>query len=166
MREFIVKAASNKHYSVWQEETEIGNLVCEKWFSFKAVMSIRNKGTFQVIPKGFWGSTIEVWKDDKLVLNFKMHWNGQIIIKTWFAGVEDAFIFKNKGIFKSGYILQNKEGKELLEITPDFSWKKLHCNYIIHTSGMPDNEFGDLLMITSVHCANYFMAMATTAVIV
>ena len=96
MKEYVVKAESNKHYTVWQDETEIGNLVYDKWFSFKAVMSVRNRGAFQVIPKGFWGTTIELWKDDSLLLNFKMHWNGQIIIKTWFGGKEDAFVFKNK----------------------------------------------------------------------
>ena len=163
MKEYKVKSEDTKHFSLTMNDQEIGRLKYEKWFSFKAEMILDGTRTYQIEPKGFWGTTIELRQNDKILLNFKMNWNGNIIINTWFDEIERDFILKHKGILKDSYVLLNKEEEDLLVIKPDFKWSKFNYDYNISTTDRFDNlSFNLTLLLTTIHCVNYYMAMMST----
>ena len=103
MNEYKVNSKDTKSFYLLQDGLKIGSLVYEKWFSFKAEMNFQKKDTFQIEPKGFWGTTIELKQHGKVLLNFKLNWNGNIIISTQFDSNEKGYVLKQKGILKTTY---------------------------------------------------------------
>jgi len=97
-----------------------------------------------------------------------MNWNGSVIIDAKLGDVESHYIFRNKGILKSGYVLLDSEEEVLAVIQPDFKWSAFNFDYDITTSEVFDGfehtvkGHDALLLLTIVHCANYYMAMMTT----
>ncbi|WP_460503022.1 hypothetical protein [Hymenobacter agri] len=148
-----------------QGDTRIGALNYESWFSFKADIALADYRHYAVRPKGFWGTTIEV-KDpqEQVLLDFKMNWKGQILIRTHFNGVEDFYLLKHKGLFKNVCVLCHGEETELLHIVPDFKWTKLRVDYQLEAAEafeqLPHKE---LLLLTAIHCTNYYLTMLTAA---
>ncbi len=166
MSEYKVNSRNTKYFSLIKAEKEIGNLVYEKWFSFNAEINLDSNRDYLIKPKGFWGTIIELKQNDKLLLNFKMHWNGNIIIKTVFDETEREFVLKHKGILKSFYVLLDKNEQELVVLRPDFKWSKFNHDYNISTSESFDKfDFNEILLLTVIHCANYYMTMMSTVVI-
>ena len=95
-----------------------------------------------------------------------MHWDGNIIIKTRFDTEESSYNFKYKGIFKTSFVLQDENKKVFLEIQPDFQWSKLSYDYIISTTDEFDQiSHNKVLLLTTVHCTNYFMHMMSRTVL-
>ncbi|WP_394996602.1 hypothetical protein [Emticicia sp.] len=163
MKEYKIKSEDTKHFSLTLNDQEIGRLKYEKWFSFKAEMILGGTMTYQIEPKGFWGTTIELKQNEKILLNFKMIWNGDFIINTRFDEIERDFILKHKGIFKESYVILNKQDEELLVIRPDFKWNKLNYDYNISTTDQFDNlSFNVILLLTTIHCINYCTTMMST----
>lgn len=164
MREYKVQSTDTKHFTLTSIDKEIGILKYANWFSFKAEIILKDNTTFQIEPKGFWGAIIELKQTDKVLLNFKMNWNGNIIIKTLFTDTKMDFIFKHKGILKSSYVLLDKDQQELAEVQPDFKWSKFTFGYNISTTDIFDNfDFKEIMLLTTIHCANYYLTMMTTA---
>ena len=163
MKEYKVKSEDTKHFSLSINDQEIARLIYEKWFSLKAEMILEGAITYQIEPKGFWGTTIELKQNEKLILNFKMNWSGNIIINSHFDEIERDFILKHKGIFKDTYILLSKEEEELLVIKPDFKWNKFNYDYNITTTDHFDTlSFNTILLLTTIHCVNYYMTMMSS----
>lgn len=163
MKVYKVRSADTKNFSVTTNDQEIGKLKYGKWFSFKAEMIVEGGMTYQIEPKGFWGTTVELKQDETILLNFTMNWNGNIIINSRFDETERDFILKHKGIFKESYILTNKEGEDLLVIKPDFKWNKFNYDYDIVTTDHFDKlSFNTILLLTTIHCVNYYMVMTSS----
>ena len=166
MKEYKVNSKDTKSFYLSQDGLEIGSLIYEKWFSFKAEMILQKKDTFQIEPKGFWGTTIELKQHDKVLLNFKLNWNGNIIISTQFDSNEKGYVFKQKGILKTTFVLLDTNEAELLSIQPDFKWSKLYYDYNISTSAIFESlNHNDILLLTAIHCINYYMSMMTTSAV-
>ncbi len=161
MKKYNVVSTDRKKFEVVADTDKIGTLAYENWFSFKAQFSlVSQNGTFWIEPIGFWGTTIEVRKGNDVLLDFKMNWSGNIIINTKFDPAEIDFVLKHKGIFNSGYLLADKHGNEMLYIQPDFKWQTFRTDYLITTTDAFDKlEFNEILLLSIVHCTNYFMSM-------
>ena len=167
MKEYKVNSKDTKSFYLLQDGLEIGSLVYEKWFSFKAEMNLQKKDTFQIEPKGFWGTTIELKQHGKVLLNFKLNWNGNIIISTQFDSNEKGYVLKQKGILKTTYVLLDTKEEELLSIEPDFKWNKFNYDYNILTSETFESlNHRDMLLLTAIHCINYYMALITTIAVI
>lgn len=163
MKEYKVKSEDTKHFSLTINDQEIGRLEYAKWFSFKAEMILEGAMPYQIEPKGFWGTTIELKQNENVLLNFKMNWNGNIIINSRFDNIERDFILKHKGIFKDSYVLLTREEQDLLVVKPDFKWNKIKYDYNIITTDRFDNlSFHPILLLTTIHCVNYYMAMTSS----
>lgn len=165
MREYKVAAEDSKHFSLKTDNREIGRLTYKKWYSYKAEITLAGNAIFQVGTKGFWGTTIELKQHGKVLLSFNMNWNGNLILHTRFDDTERDFIFKQKGIWKSAYVLLDNTKQQLLIIQPHFKWNRFSYDYTITTTDSFDAlSFKELLLLTMVHCANYHMAMTSAAV--
>jgi hypothetical protein len=89
-----------------------------------------------------------------------MNWNGEIVIQTYFDGVKDGFLFKHRGIFKDSFVLTDQQGTELFVMKPHLKWSTLNYEYQIITSEsfeVLSNK--EILLLNSLHCANYYMSM-------
>ena len=125
MTEYQAKSNNSLSFDLTQDDKLIGKLSHEKWFKFNAVIEITNNSNYQVEPKGFWGTTIELKDGEKVLLKFKMNWNGEIVVQTYFNDFEKDYIFKQTGFFKGSFILIDQEGIELLVMKPHLKWNKM-----------------------------------------
>ena len=166
MSDYQFKSSDARRFMVTAENEKIGELSYDNWYSFKSELLLTTGEAFQVEPKGFWGTTIELRKAGVVLLNFKMHWDGSVIIKTRFDNEESNYNFKYKGIFKTSFVLQDENEKVFLEIQPDFQWSKLSYYYRISTTDEFDQIYRNkVLLLTTVHCANYFKHMMSETVL-
>lgn len=160
MTEYQAKSGNTLSFDITKEEQLIGKLTYKTWFKFNAVIETANHAIYQVEPKGFWGTTIEVKDGEQVLLKFKMNWSGGIVIQTYFNQAEKGYIFKHRGLFKESYVLIDQEGSELLIMKPHFKWSKMTYEYQIETSDTFETLSNkEILLINSLHCANYYMSM-------
>ncbi|ASE60618.1 hypothetical protein H3Z85_15930 [Chryseobacterium indologenes] len=165
MAEYYAKSKNTLSFEVTRSEQLVGKLSYESWFTFNAVIEIANS-QYQVEPKGFWGTTIELKEGEKVLLKFRMNWNGEIVVQTYFNGIKQGYLFKHRGIFKDSFVLTDQEGIELMVIKPHLQWNIMNYEYNFTTSDafetFPDKE---IVLINALHCANYYMSMMMPAVI-
>ncbi|MBC7865581.1 MAG: hypothetical protein IAF38_21585, partial [Bacteroidia bacterium] len=131
MKEITVKSNDTRNFAFFISGNGIGTLVYKNWFSLTAEIKLADHQSFVIEPKGVWGTTVEVKKDEKTLLSFKMSWGGNIIFKTFLGGKENEFIFRKKGMLKNVYTLADKDGNQLIEVQPDFKWGKMSFDYVI-----------------------------------
>jgi len=159
MTEYKVKSNNSFIFEVTKNEVTIGTLTYKSWFKFDAEVEILNS-KYQIEPKGFWGTTIELKEGEKILLKFRMNWNGEIVVQTYFNEIKQGYIFKHRGIFKESFVLSDQNGTELLVMKPDLKWNMMNYEYQITTSDIFDTFFDkEILLMTSLHCANYYMSM-------
>jgi hypothetical protein len=102
MTEYIIKSKGFRDCVLTLDDKTLGQMEYQKWFSFEALISLEDGSVYKAAPKGFWGTTIEILKDEAPLMNFKMGWNGSIVIHSWLDGIEQDYVFKPRGILKSG----------------------------------------------------------------
>lgn len=165
METYRINSGNGRNFTLFENECEVAKLTYPKWFSFKATL-LTDGQSYKFEPKGFWGTTIALKRDDLVLLNFKMHWNAQIIIQTHFDGTKTDYVFKHQGILKSAYVLLTKEGTELVTIRPHYQWKKFGTDYTVTTSpafeALPAKN---VLLLTMAHCTNYYINFASAGAI-
>lgn len=166
MAEYQVHSTDTRTFSLLGDGEVLGRLTYAEWFSFKATLTLPDGTTLRAEPRGFWGTTIEVKEQDAVRLSFTMHWNGSIVLKSWFGEESRVFVLKNRSVLKNDYVLLSKEGQELLHLRPDFKWRTGNYEYAISSSA----EFEQLaarhvLLLCAAHCTNYYLAMMTSSVL-
>lgn len=161
MKEYHAKLNNSLTFDIAHEGRSIGKLLYKGWFKFDALIELSNQLHYQVEPKGFWATTIEVKDNGKVLLDFRMNWSGEIVIQTRFDEIEKGYIFKHRGFFKDSFVLTDADGQELLVMIPHLKWKLMNYEYQITTSDIFDTlPHQEVLLMTAVHGANYYMAMA------
>lgn len=159
MTEYKVKSSNSLVFELRNNETLVGTLTYASWFRFSAELETLHS-KYQIEPKGFWGTTIELKEGEKILLKFRMNWNGEIVIQIYFNEIKSGYIFKHRGIFKESFVLADQNGIELLVMKPDLKWHTMHYEYQITTSDIFDTFFEkEILLMISLHCANYYMSM-------
>lgn len=159
MSEYYAKSVDSLSFEVTKEEQLIGKLLYKSWFTFNAEIEIEGR-FYQVEPKGFWGTTIELKDHERVILKFRMNWNGEIVVQTYFDGVKEGFLFKHRGVFKESFVLADQQGTELFVMKPHLKWSALTCEYQIITSEKFETlSHKEIILINSLHCANYYMSM-------
>lgn len=160
MAEYNVTSKSTFSFDVQKEEQFIGNLSYKSWFQFNATIKMANKLSYEIEPKGFWRTTIELKEGEKVLLQFKMNWNGEIVVQSYFDELEKGYVFKHRGFFKESFVLTDQEGKELLVMKPQIKWKNMNYEYQVTTADTfetaPEKE---ILLMAALHFANYYMTM-------
>jgi hypothetical protein len=163
MAEYQAKSISPLKFELTQNDHLIGKLLYKSWFKFDASIVMANNANYQVEPKGFWGTTIEIKENEKVLLKFQMNWSGEIVIQSYSNDTEKGYVFKHRGLFKESYVLENQEGLELLVMKPSLKWSKMSYEFHITTTDAFES-FSDkeVLLMTSLHCANYYVSMVSS----
>ena len=113
MTEYSVSSDNAKNFTLAIKDKLLGNLIYDNWFSLKSEIILSDNSKCKIEPSGFWGTTLELKSNDQILLNFKLGFNGNIVLNTAFNGIEGHFIFRQKGILKSSYVLLDNEQQEL-----------------------------------------------------
>lgn len=161
----IYQVQSTKSYvfTLTQNTEPIGSLIYQSWFSFKAKINLTGKDSFDVKPKGIWGTTIEVKQQESLQLNLKMNWKGEIIVDQKVSDLERHFVFKQRSLLQNTFVLLDRENQELVIVEPNFDWTHWRLEYQLTTSErFEELTQKELLLLTIVHCANYYLTLMTT----
>lgn len=155
------KATSEKftHFKISKDNKQIGQLSYKSWFNFSAEIEILNS-KYHIVPKGFWGTTVEVLDGKTVLLKFTMNWNGNIVMNIYFSDVEKNYTFSHKGFLRESFVLSDEKGMELLVMKPNIQWRSMKYDYHITTSEFFETfDEKNILLFTSLHCANYYMSM-------
>lgn len=160
MAQYETTSSNSLTFELSKEQIQLGKLTYKSWFKFSAIMELNDFSQYTIEPKGFWGTTIELKDGETVLLTFKMNWNGQIIIQSFFGGVEKDFIFKHRGVFKESYVLTEPNGVELFVMKSKMKWNKMRYEFDVTTS----DEFEllknkKILLMISIHCANYYLSL-------
>lgn len=156
---YNANSTNSKNFKLTLNGQNIGELTYEKWYAFSAEIQLANGKKYKLEPKGFWDSKIELLDGNDKLLEFKMGWKG-IIIKTSFNNEEEDYMLTLKGLFSNKYVLFNVDKEELLVAESSFKWGKLNFDYHIETTSKFDSlDNNALLLLTIVHCINYFITM-------
>ena len=163
MGQYKANSTNSRNFSLLSGEQNLGELIYKKWYSFDAEIILSDGATYRLEPVGFWNSKIELKDDTQTLLAFEMGWKG-IIIKTFFDNQENAFLLTLKGLLSSKFILIDTDKRELMAAETDFKWNKLNFDYTIETTQDFDNfKNKELLLLTVLHCINYYMTVITSA---
>jgi hypothetical protein len=163
MGQYKANSINSQNFNLTFDNQKIGELIYEKWYSFNAEILMSDGAKYQLEPKGFWDSKIELKDGTKALLEFKMGWKG-IIIKTFFDNKEDTFLLKLNGLLSSKFVLIDTDKRELMVAETDFKWNKLNYDYNIETTQNFDKfDNKELLILTILHCINYYMAIFVSA---
>lgn len=164
MTEYQAKISNTFSFDITKDNQSVGKLTYKSWFKFDAELELTNHSKYRIEPKGFWGTIIELKEGENVLLKFNMNWNGDIIVQTFFDGIEKDYVFKHRGIFKESFVLIDKEGTELLVMKPHIKWNVMNYEYTITTTDIFEALSNkEILLINSLHCANYYMSMATSS---
>jgi hypothetical protein len=159
MGHYKANSTNSQNFRLTFENQTIGELIYKKWYSFNAEILLSDGAKYQLEPKGFWDSEIELKDETKTLLEFKMGWKG-IIIKTFFDNKEDTYLLKLNGLLSSKFVLIDSDKNELIVAETDFKWKKLNYDYNIETTQNFDNfDKKELLLLTILHGINYYMSI-------
>jgi len=156
---YHAKSTNGLSFEVRKDNEAIGQLTYSSWFKFNAVITVAG-ATYPVAPKGFWETSIEVRNGEKVLLAFSMGWKGEIVLRTYFNGTEQGYVFNHRGLFRESFILADPEGTELLVMKPHLKWAKMNYEYEVATTdtfeAFPDKA---ILLLTALHCGNYYLSM-------
>ena len=163
MGQYKANATNSHNFSLTFDNQKIGELVYKKWYSFSAEIQLTDGSNYQLEPTGFWDSKIELKDDTQTLLEFKMGWKG-IIIKTLFNDSEEVFLLKLKGLLSNKFVLLDTNDEELMVAETSFKWSKLNFDYNIETTQVFDKfEHKELLLLTILHCINYYITIVAAA---
>ena len=163
MGQYKANATNSHNFSLTFDNQKVGELVYKKWYSFSAEIQLTDGSKYQLEPTGFWDSKIELKDDTQTLLEFKMGWKG-IIIKTLFNDSEEVFLLKLKGLLSNKFVLLDTNDEELMAAETSFKWSKLNFDYNIETTQVFDKfENKELLLLTILHCINYYITIVAAA---
>ena len=163
MGHYKANATNSHNFSLTFDNQKIGELVYKKWYSFSAEIQMTDGTKYQLEPTGFWDSKIELKDDTQTLLEFKMGWKG-IIIKTLFNDSKEVFLLKLKGLLSNKFVLLDTNDEELMAAETSFKWSKLNFDYNIETTQVFDKfENKELLLLTILHCINYYITIVAAA---
>jgi hypothetical protein len=162
MGHYKVNSTNTSDFILTTKNVKIGELKYSKWYSFKADMLLADNSLYQLVPKGLWDSKIELKQGEKTILYFEMGWKGIVI---HFIESDKNYLLRLKGLLSSKFLLMDTDEKELLAVETDFNWRKLTFDFTIETSNEFDNlENKEVLLLTVLHCVNYYMAFANSTI--
>jgi hypothetical protein len=144
MGHYKANSTNSQNFRLTFENQTIGELIYKKWYSFNAEILLSDGAKYQLEPKGFWDSEIELKDETKTLLEFK----------------EDTYLLKLNGLLSSKFVLIDSDKNELIVAETDFKWKKLNFDYNIETTQNFDNfDKKELLLLTILHGINYYMSI-------
>lgn len=118
-----------RHYELQDSQNiPLGTMEMKFFFTFRSEIKLKDGKTYQIEPKGFWGTEFQLLEGDNELMHFKFDWAGRIKINTA-QGVE--YHVKRQNIFNPHYVLFDDTDTEMVILNPHYEWTKFKMNYDI-----------------------------------
>jgi hypothetical protein len=154
----------NKEFQLTDVEGRfLGKLAYEKWASYSASATTQYAEFFDFKAKGFWSQYISVTRDGTEIASLKMNWKGNIIIDIKGNDVEQDYLVKSVGLWKTHFTLQDRFSNDILALHPHIQWKSGVYEYDVEINPDFQSVVDETLILIGVYCANYIMAMMAGA---
>lgn len=118
----------------YEENHTVMKLVFTGRFSNKASIIDKNDQVFKIAPVDFWKTKLEVRHNQQCLFTIKKRWNGTAEISTNKDSMSSLLLFKHKGFFRSRYIIQDKDDRELAAVRSKFIRKGFRHDYEFEVS--------------------------------
>lgn len=165
MVRFEGRYTDEESYTIFFNGESKGQLIFKNAFSSTAEIRLGSEAPYHFTPKGFWGSTIELRKEDALIAKLKMNWNGQMIIKTYQQDKVCDYALTHLGFFKNSFLLSNRDKQELVHVSLDSKWNMHKANYEFQCADCFQDEYrSDLLLFIVLYCAKYYYTQMSAAI--
>jgi hypothetical protein len=158
MQTITVASEKDRHYTALIDDKAVATLIYPKWYSQNAEITIGNS-VYKISNNGIFLRSGEVFDDEKIVFNIRTRYRGTLVSRI--KGTDYFYTLKPKGFFKYGYMLENNEGREIMELKQEFRSDKTIPNYKINTDIVINN---DVLLIAIVATYYFRIAMNEAAV--
>ena len=157
-----VNSTNNKSFQLTENGRQLGELIYENSFTqMKAEIKLPNSEVYNIVPVGFFGTSITVTKDGNKIASLSMSWNGKVIIT---FQDDSEYALKLKGIFQNQVFLENTKKENIMCFDPHINWTDARLNHTITYDIKNDNVSKDyLLMLLGVYSTNYFIATISGA---
>lgn len=102
------------------------------WFSNKAVVEY-NSQCIEIVPKNFWKSKFDIYKNDVDCGDIIFNWMGHVIIRLsrLDGAPDDEFLLKHRGLISTEYDLITINNERVLTLKANYDWSKLKYFYSI-----------------------------------
>jgi hypothetical protein len=141
----------------------MGKLEYEKWGSQKASGTTQYAEFFDFKPVGFWQSQISVRRDGNEIASLKTNWKGNIIIDIKGNDIEQDYLLKTVGFWKTHFTLQDRFSNDIIALKPHIKWNSGHYDYEVDINPDFQNQADETLILIAVYCSNYVLAMMHAA---
>ncbi len=146
------------HLSKEGDETILGSLIYPKWFSYEAQIELPKNRNYALEQTGFWGTTIVLKSEEKVLMNCQTNWKGHILIESHLEDEPSGYKLKNTFSLDQKVLLLDRNGTEVMVIVPDHRWYESVRKFKLTLSDqLAMHPERDLIMLTSIHCANRSM---------
>ena len=135
---------SRGSFRLLRDGIEALQLKYQNRFSLKAT-TFFNDQEIAVLPKNFWMTKFDIFKDSVDVGDIICNFTGYVIIQLLRADGkgQDEFMLKHRGLMSKQYGLLNKKNECLLTLKTNFNWKTFKYNHeVIHE----DHDFPDIVL--------------------
>lgn len=150
------KSTDGRRFKLIDKGQPLGEIIYNNAFTLKAEIYLTDGDRYKIAPKGIFGTSVTLTKNEVEVATFVMNWSGHIVIT---IPNRDEFIFRLNGFFSNKYILENKEHEQLIQLEFNFIWRKLQYQYNITCNvEYQNNEENILLLLLCIYSVNYYAA--------
>ena len=102
--------------------------------SNKASIIDADNQVFSIVPIGFWKTKLEVRHNQQCLFTIKYKWGKTAEIFSNKDSTSNILLFKNTGIFRFRFIIQDKDDRELAVVRSKFRWEGFRHDYEIEIS--------------------------------
>lgn len=150
-----------KTFLLSDDGRQLGALIYENLFFLNAEIKLVSSDVYKIKPVGFFQTSIYVTKNGADIAKLLMNWRGEIVISCQ-DGQE--YVLKLNKFFFSKYIIENRNGENIIQLAPQFNWRAFQYNYdIAYNMSSDDTSKDPLLLLLGVYAANYFVACMSGA---
>lgn len=142
----------------------VGKLVYAGRLSGKAQIINEENQVFEIVSLDFWKRSFEIRMNGKPLMSFKKKWTGTTHIKTSMGAGETEYIFKHKGFFRSRYVLQDNDDRDMAVVSAKFQWKGFKYDFGIEISdSLKRRQSCFLLIALSVYLSKESIKQSASA---
>jgi hypothetical protein len=154
----IDSTSGKGNFKIYKDQKPLLELKYKHWFSSEAYTHYKNID-IQIKSMNIWNSKFDIFKDGVDKGDIIFNWKGQIIIRRIDEQeVEQSFMLKSKGFWRSYFELVDEQGEILFELKPSMNWKKLNFSYEIkRMTTAYEEDFLTEMLVYSGFGANLFM---------
>ena len=140
------------------DEVILGNLIYPKWYSYDAQIELANNTKYTLEQTGFWGTHVVLKDGEKILMTCHSNWKGHILMESYLEDELTGYKLKNTFSLNQKVLLLGPDQNEEMIILPDQRWYESVKKFKITLSDkLSEHPKKDLIMLTSIHCANRLM---------